>query len=32
MMYVIAALSDMIYFIQMFFEKIFGFAKSEETE
>lgn len=30
MMYVIAALSDMIYFMQMFFEKIFGAFKGEE--
>lgn len=32
MMYVIAALSDMIYFLQMFIEKLFGFLKGEETE
>lgn len=29
MMYLIAALSDMVYFTQMFFEKIFGFLKGE---
>lgn len=32
MMYVIAALSDMVYFIQVFFEKIFGFFKGEEAQ
>ena len=32
MMYVIAAMSDIVYFVQMFFEKIFGFLKGEETE
>ena len=32
MMYVIAALSDIVYFIQVFFEKIFGSVKGGATE
>ncbi len=29
MMYIIAALSDFIYFIKLFFEKAFGFLDKE---
>ncbi len=30
MMYFIAAFSDMIYFIQVFFEKLLSFVRNEE--
>ena len=32
MLYILAVLSDMVYFIKMFFEKIFGINKDEDSE
>ena len=32
MMYVIAFFSDVVYFVKMFFEKLFGLNKEEEAE